>query len=85
MFTRDSRHRFDLDHGYVTRYPGTSTYAGESDGHARRLRSIERCRVGERGLWTFPGSYLINYEWHGSSVVQRIEPVDSAGTRWRVP
>jgi hypothetical protein len=41
------------------------------------FRSITVCQVGERGFWTFPSNdFLIDYFWHYSSTIERIERVE---------
>ncbi|MFF2276793.1 hypothetical protein [Agromyces sp. NPDC058126] len=76
VLSRDSTHLFDLDRHLWLRSPGP--LAGDGlDQTTRRVRSIERCRVGERGYWTMPGAgYLIDYSWHDSSVIRFIEPFE---------
>lgn len=76
VLSRDSIHLFDLDRHLWLRSPGP--LAGDGlDQTTRRVRSIERCRVGERGYWTMPGAgYLIDYSWHYSSVIRFIEPFE---------
>ncbi len=77
VHTRDSIHVFDLDAWTIERKPGPNTWASPSDG-SRRLRTIERCRVGERGHWTMKSDdYLIDYYFHYTSVIQRIDRVDT--------
>ncbi len=75
VVTRDSVHLFDLDAMTVVRNPGPEANPGLSY-MARPLRSILACKVGERGFWTIHAegfSDVIEYFWHSSSVVQRIE------------
>ena len=77
VHTRDSIHIFDLDAWIVERHPGPNTWADPSDG-PRRLRTIESCRVGGRGHWTMKSDdYLIDYYFHYSSVIQRIDRVQA--------
>ena len=77
VHTRDSTHILDLDAWSVERHPGPSTWADPSDG-PRRLRTIESCRVGERGHWTMKSDdYFIDYFFHYTSVIQRIDRVDT--------
>jgi hypothetical protein len=75
VFTRDSSHVFDFDARTVMRVPGANAIPGEND-RPRALRSIEVCKVGQRGFWTMHTdnwSPTIDYVWHDSSVVRRIE------------
>lgn len=75
VFTRDSIHVFDFDARTVKRVPGASAIPGGND-QPRLLRSIELCKVGQRGFWTMhtdAWSPTIDYVWHSSSVVRRIE------------
>ena len=75
VHTRDSIHIFDFDTWTVERKPGPNTWANPSDG-PRKLRTIEACRVGGRGYWTMKtDDYLIDYYFHYSSVIQRIDRV----------
>ena len=77
IHTRDSIHIFDLDVWTVERKPGPNTWADSSDG-PRRLRTIESCRVGGRGHWTMKSDdYLIDYYFHYTSIIQRIDRVDA--------
>lgn len=75
--TRDSTHYFDLDARTVTRVPGTNATPGINDV-ARPLRSIDTLTVGLGGRWTMHTdgwSDSIDYYWHESSVVAKIERV----------
>ena len=75
VHTRDSIHIFNLDAWTVERKPGPNTWVDPSDG-PRRLRTIEACHVGERGHWTMkPDDFLIDYYFHYSSVIKRIDRV----------
>ena len=77
VHTRDSIHILDLDAWTVERHPGPSARADPSDG-PRRLRTIETCRVGGRGHWTMKSDdYFIDYYFHYTSVIQRIDRVDA--------
>lgn len=83
VFTRNSSHVFDLDAGTVTRIPGPKAWPGAND-RPRPIRSIESCKVGDRGYWTMQTdgwSPSIDYWWHLTSVIQKIvrEP-DSSTT-----
>lgn len=83
VVTRDSIHVFDLDAGTVMRKPGPTATPGSS-GVAQPLRNIVTCIVGERGYWTLHTagwSDTVDYYWHYSSIVQRIErPPEPTGT-----
>ena len=72
VYTRDSSHIFDLDRGTVTRVPGADAPANINDG-PRRLKELFTCRVGERGYWTLPGDYLIDFRFNLTSTIQRIQ------------
>ena len=77
--TRDSTHYFDLDARTVTRVPGTNATPGINDV-ARPLRSIDTLTVGSGGRWTMHTdgwSDSIDYYWHESSLVAKIERVIS--------
>ncbi|NEN07844.1 hypothetical protein G3T36_18465 [Diaminobutyricibacter tongyongensis] len=51
VHTNDSRHRFDLEAHTVEQIPEPDTQASASH-EVLRLQTIERCRIGERGMWT---------------------------------
>lgn len=73
--TRDSTHIFDFNAGTVMRIPGANATPGGND-RPRPLRSIGVCKVGQRGYWTMHTdgwSPTIDYHWHDTSVVRRIE------------
>ena len=77
VHTRDSIHIFDLDAWTVERKPGPHARIDPSDT-PRRLRTVERCRVGGRGHWTMESDdYLIDYYFHYTSVIQRIDRFDA--------
>jgi hypothetical protein len=81
VLTRDSVHVFDLDAMTVTRNPGPGAAPGWKCV-AQPLRSIVTCTVGERGYWTMhteAWSATIDFYWHSSSVVRRIERADEPG------
>ena len=74
VFTRDSLHIFDFDAGTVTRIPGPKAWPGAND-RPRPIRSIESCRVGDRGYWTMQTdgwSPSIDHWWHFTSAIQKI-------------
>jgi hypothetical protein len=73
-FTVSSVHVFDLDAMTVTRIPGSSSVPTVND-RTRPIRSIDWCRVGERGEWTMHEdgrSRDVDYYWHVSSTISRI-------------
>lgn len=77
VFTRDSRHFFDLDTRTVVRVPGSSALPMLGDP-VRPLREITSCRVGESGAWTMHTDGWnpeIDYYWHRSSVIEEIRQV----------
>lgn len=77
VHTRDSIHLFDFEAQTVTRIPGP--YAGPTfNDRPRPLRSIDACTVGARGYWTMftdGWSETIDFYWHDTSIIQRIERV----------
>jgi len=76
--TRDSNHYFDLDARTVTRVPGRNASPGINNV-ARPLRTIDTLTVGLRGHWTIhthTWSATIDFLWHDSSVVERIERIE---------
>ena len=81
VVTRDSSHLVDLDERTVTRIPGPSAKPTIND-RSRPLRLIRECRVGSRGRWLMepdsPDS-PVDYFWHVSSVIQRIELIPPTG------
>lgn len=81
IYTRDSCHVLRLDERTVTREPGPNT-DGMFNDTALPLRSIDTCRVGERGRWTMhttSWSDTVDWYWANTSVVQRIVKDDEAG------
>jgi hypothetical protein len=75
--TRDSAHYFNLDNRTVTRVPGATAAPGFNDV-SRPLRSIDTLTVGLRGHWTMyttGWSDTIDFYWHDSSIVARIERI----------
>jgi hypothetical protein len=77
VFTRDSSHLFDFVNGTVTREPGPNAPSTVND-RARPLRSIEACRLGERGRWTMHTdgwSDSVDFFWANTSVIHRIEKI----------
>lgn len=90
VFTRDSSHLFNFEKGTVTRERGPDAPKTVNDC-TRPLRSIEACRVGERGRWTMrtdDWSETVDFYWAKTSVIRRIDKVsdrenlevDHAGT-----
>jgi hypothetical protein len=76
--SQTSAHLFDLDAGRVFRMPGflAVEYLAVP---GRDLRSIDVCRVGERGEWTmYPlgGKHVVGLTWHLSTEITRIARVD---------
>lgn len=71
VHTLGSIHRINLDRRLAERIPGpgsTVFHAGE-----QRLRTLERCRVGESARFTyFADDYLTDYLWATTSTIQRI-------------
>ena len=83
VVTRDSSHLFDLDERTVTRIPGPNAKPTIND-LSRPLRLIRQCRVGSRGHWLMEPDSLdspLEYFWHVSSVIQRIELIPPTGVR----
>jgi predicted phosphodiesterase len=75
VHTRDSVHVFDLDARTIERRPGPDAVDHHTGG-LRKLISINTCRVGDRGFWTFESDdILFDYYWVRSSRVERIERV----------
>ena len=72
-----SSHYFDSDARTVTRVPGEDASPGINDV-TRPLRRIETLTVGLRGRWTMHTagwSDTVDFYWHESSVVTKIERV----------
>lgn len=90
VVTRDSQHFFDFDKGSVTRVPGLDASPSIND-RPRPLRSIDALKVGARGRWsmgTDGWSETVDFFWHISSTIARIERIDAAnafGTDRAVP
>jgi len=73
-----SAHFFDLDARRVTRIPGFQAIEFVTDP-GRSLRSLDVCRVGERGEWTMhpmDGDELTQFSWHISTCIVKIARVD---------
>lgn len=81
VYTQRSSHLIDLVDGTVTREPGPGAKPTVND-RPRPLRSLERCRVGVAGYWTMipdpPEADSIEYRWHVSSTIRRIERLDDS-------
>lgn len=78
--TSSSTYVMDLTVGTVTRHPGPNSRPTVND-LTRRLRTIDRCRVGEDGYWTMKGGGYtdsVDYYWQSTSVIQRIERIEPA-------
>ena len=81
VVTRDSSHIVDLDERTVTRIPGPEAKPTIND-RTRPLRLIRVCRVGSRGRWLMEPDSMdspVDYFWHVSSVIQRIELIPPIG------
>ena len=86
VFTQGSSHLFDFEAGTVTRIPGPTAWPGAND-QPRPIRSIERCKVGERGYWTMKTdgwSPSVDYWWHSSSVIRKITREAQSSTKLAV-
>jgi hypothetical protein len=78
VVTRDSTHTFKMDEGPVTREPGPNARRSTIVDRPRLLRTLDTCRVGERGRWTMftdDPSDPLEFHWASTSVVMRIERV----------
>lgn len=74
VYTRDSSHVFRMEDRTVTREPGPNAIKMFND-KPLPLRSIDVCRVGERGRWTMHTigwSDEIDFFWVDTSVVRMI-------------
>ena len=83
VVTRDSSHLVDLDKRTVTRIPGSEAKPTIND-RTRPLRLIRECRVGSRGHWLMEPDSTgspVDYFWHVSSVIRRIELIPPTGER----
>jgi hypothetical protein len=75
--SQTSAHLFDLDARRVYRMPGFHAVEYVTDP-GRGLRTIDSCKVGERGQWTmYPleGQYLVDFAWHISTEIVKIARV----------
>ena len=78
VLSMTSAHFFDLDSRRVTRIPGFQAVEFVTDP-GRSLRSIDVCKVGERGEWTMhplDGDHLTQFSWHISTCIVKIARVD---------
>ena len=76
--SQSSAHLFDLDARRVTRIPGFQAIEFVTDP-GRSLRSLDVCKVGERGEWTMhplEGDHLTQFAWHISTEIIRIARID---------
>ena len=81
VVTRDSSHIVDLDERTVTRIPGSAAKPTIND-RTRPLRLIRECRVGSRGHWLMEPDSTdspVDYFWHVSSAIRRIELIPPTG------
>ncbi len=75
--TVGSTHVLDLERGTATRIPGPEAPATINDC-TRPLRTLDACRVGERGRWTMHTdgySATVDYYWQVTSTIQQIERI----------
>jgi len=81
--SQTSAHLFDLDARRVYRMPGFHAVEFVTDP-GRGLRTLDICKVGERGEWTmYPleGQYLVDFAWHISTEIMKIARVDGLSLR----
>jgi len=81
--SQTSAHLFDLDARRVYRMPGFRVVEFVTDP-GRGLRTLDVCKVGERGEWTmYPleGQYLVDFAWHISTEIMKIARVDGLSLR----
>ena len=79
LHTVGSRHLVDLDAGTIERIPGAQSHPTTSDA-VHQIRTLDVCRIGERGRWTMLGDpFGVDYYWHVSSPIRHIEPLASPG------
>lgn len=75
VWTQHSSYLVDLNAMTVTRIPGPDSMPTVNDV-TRPIRTLDTCRVGERGFWTMftdGWSATVDYFWQSSSVIRRIE------------
>lgn len=74
VLTETSRWILDLDAGTAQRLPGPIAPTLAGDEERRRLRTIEACKVGEQGRWTFKShDYLVDYYFSVTSPIWLIQ------------
>ena len=76
--SQTSAHLFDLDARQVYRIPGFRAIEFVTDP-GRGLRTLDICKVGERGEWTmYPleGQHLVEFAWHISTEIAKITRID---------
>ncbi|TFC18608.1 hypothetical protein E3O19_04365 [Cryobacterium algoritolerans] len=77
--TVGSTHVLDLVDGTATRIPGPEAAISVNDC-CRPLRTLDRCRVGERGRWTMQSDdWSVDYYWQVTSTILRIQEVIPGG------
>ncbi|TFC99190.1 hypothetical protein E3T25_16115 [Cryobacterium sandaracinum] len=73
--TVGSTHVLDLVRGTVTRFPGPGAAPTINDC-CRPLRTLDTCRIGERGRWTMMSDeWSIEYYWQVTSTILSIQEV----------
>lgn len=73
VHTQGSIHIFDLDNKTVTRVPGEERTSSINDC-TRPLRTLDVCRVGERGRWTMiSDDPMTDHYWHVTSTIRAIQ------------
>ncbi|WP_091182525.1 hypothetical protein [Paramicrobacterium humi] len=73
VWTHGSSHILNLDEATVTRVPGKGRSRSIND-ITRPLRSLDACRVGERGRWSMSSDdVMVDFYWHVSSTIRKIE------------
>jgi hypothetical protein len=76
--SQTSAHLFDLDARRVYRMPGFRAIEFVTDP-GRGLRTLDICKVGERGEWTmYPleGQHLVDFAWHISTEIVKIARIN---------
>ncbi|GAB2526654.1 hypothetical protein [Paramicrobacterium agarici] len=74
VHTQGSIHILDLDNKTATRVPGAGRTSSIND-RTRPLRTLETCRVGERGRWTMTSDDpMTDHYWHVTSTIRAIQP-----------
>ena len=73
--TVGSTHVLDLVRGTATRFPGPDAAPTINDC-CRPLRTLDVCRIGERGRWTMiSDDWSIDYYWQVTSIILGIQEV----------